>query len=543
MDRRQFLQSALYTGLLYGAGGLPKFVNEASAMAAPLDDKTLINLFLSGGQDCRHFIVPAYDSNPDSFGYKYWAYRWRAHDLTSDPNTWQQRWENDFYHITVGGQNWNGVVDHANLNSGMTFGIWKQAGWLIDMFRAGNVALVCNAVGGQNRAHDLSSLQLNQGNILSTLNNGDRSGWGGRLARSIGRNAISLEYSPTQFSFGPVGNAPNYNPNAIDNRDLIAVQNSREMGLNEYDLSQDQFHRPQHKMARSLQNYYQGLRSESIAQAYEKFMDHEQKVREFGRLIRARLDAFGDEPDLIRALRYGIEINGQAVNPDGNGDPRRILRSSYNFGRQIRNLFDCAFVASDILNVGTISMEYGGWDSHGDQRQNANNPDLYDPGVGRGIESGIQDIFGGQFGNSPSNPNAFHGGFSAVWQTLEDAGRSSELQNVVLTIAGEFGRQIRDNGDAGTDHGKGNIMFIIGESVNGGIYGEMFPDSEVDKYDNQDLNTPDIDPRTEIDPMFAEVCNWASTNIGDEVFPRTAAGYSGEAPIIEVPGMFNNLMS
>jgi hypothetical protein len=294
-------------------------------------------------------------------------------------------------------------------------------------------------------------------------------------------------------------------------------------------------------MARSLQNYYDGLRSESVAQAYEKFMDHEQKVRLFGRLIRERLSDLA-EPELIRALRYGIDIDGQPVNPGGDGEARRVLRNSYSFGNQIRNLFDC-FAANDLLSLGTISMEYGGWDSHGDQRQNADNPDLYDPTVSRGIESGYQDIFGGQFGNSPSNPNALHGGFSAIWQTLTEMGQTTDLQRIVLTVAGEFGRQIRDNGDGGTDHGKGNIMFVIGHQVNGGVYGEMFPDDEVDKYDNDDLHTPDIDPRTEIDPLFAKVCDWVSTGSGNTVFPRTAPGYSGEAPMQEAVGMFTNLFS
>lgn len=538
MNRRHFLQSALYGSLIYGVGGTPGLIKPALAGFEPVQNNLLVNLFLSGGPDIRHFIVPEFDSNQNSFGYKYWSNRWRAHDLTEDSSTWQQRWNDDYYKITVGGSNWNGsLVDIAGINSGVTFGIWKHAGWLIDMFRAGNVAIVSNAVGGRNRAHDLSSLQMHQGNLLSGLNDSDRSGWGGRLARSAGGNSIAITNSPLPFTFGPVGSAPNYDVNAIDNRDLVAVQNSREMGLNEADLTQDQLYRPNERMARALKQYYTGLRNEQISLAYEKFRDHEQKVRQFGELIRDRLSDL-PLPLLIDALRNGVEIGGQAVNPDSSGDARRVLRSGYSFGAQIRNLYD-VLAANDLLNVRTVSMYYGGWDSHGDQRQNAGNLDINDPNVNRGIESGFKDIFGGQFGASPSDSNALHSGFSALWESLNSVDR----QKMVITVAGEFGRQIRDNGDAGTDHGKGNTMFIIGEGVTGGVYGEMFQDDEVDKYDDSSLRTPDIEPRTDLDSMFASVCDWVQPNSGDTVFPRTASGFSGEQPEEEVSGMFQNLMS
>lgn len=536
MNRRQFLHSALCSSLVYGAGGIPGFVTNAHAGFEPVRNRLLVNLFLSGGPDFRHFIVPAFNSNQNSFGYKYWKHRWRGHDLQNNANSWQQRWENDYYHITVGGDNWtNGLAEESGgANSGVTFGIWKYAGWLIDMFRAGNVAIVCNAVGGTNRAHDLSSLQMHQGNILSGLNDADRSGWGGRLARSAGGNSISVTNTPLPFTFGPQGTAPNYNPNAIDNRDLIAVQNSREIGLNEANLEEDQLYRPQDRMARALKSYYSGLRAENVSNAYEKFRDHEEKVRTFGELIRDQLSDL-PEPDLISALRNRISINGQAVNPDNNGDARRVLRSGYGFGSQIRNLYD-VLAANHLLDVRSVSMEYGGWDSHGDQRRNPGNPDYDDPGVNRGIESGFKDIFGGQFGANPSDATQLHHGFSALWASLNQIDR----EKMVLTVAGEFGRQIRDNGDAGTDHGKGNIMFVIGHGVRGGVYGEMFQDDEIDKYDNTDLRTPDIDPKTEFDHFFSKVSDWVAPNSGRVVFPRTV---SANPPDIEISGMFNNLMS
>ncbi len=551
-NRRQFLQTALYSSLLYGAGALPTLVSRATAMPVPLQSRILIDLFLDGGPDLRHLVVPAYSSNVNTFGGKYWSNRIRSHNLAGSNQSPQQRWDQDYYHITVGGSNWTGgLVDAGNLNNGVTFGIWKEAGWLIDMFRAGNVALIFNAVGGTNRAHDLSSLMLHQGDVLTSLNNQDRSGWGGRLARSAGGNPIGLTSSPSPFIFGPVGNAPNYNRNAIDNSDLIVVNDSRNLGLFDPTESGNSPHYDfDNKMSRAAKGYYAALRQEQIGAAYQKFMDHELKTREFGKAIAGRV-ATTPIPQVIEALYSdGVSINGQAVNPDpSDGSARRVVNNSYSFGRQIRNLYDMIAwndVAVDVggetlaLNPRVLSMNYGGWDTHGNQRQipGVLATDPTNPYVDRGIESNLRDIFEGQLGSNPSNSNALHGGFSALWQSLSTSDRS----NIVITMAGEFGRQIRDNGDNGTDHGSANLMFVIGERCQGGLYGEMFPQSEIIKYDEEPNRTPDIDPRTEFDHFFSRVCDWIEPGSGNTVFPRMQPSYSGGAPSIEVPGMFNNLM-
>lgn len=542
LPRRQFLQTALYSGLLYGSGSLPNLINGSLAAPAPLNNRILGNLYLNGGPDFRHLIVPAYDANPDSFGNKYWKHRWRAHRLDqTDQSTWQARWNNDYYPITVGGQNWSaGLRDQGNLNSGTTFGIWREAGWLIDMFRAGHVALVFNAAAGTSRAHDLSTLRLEQGNVLSELSDRDYSGWGGRLARSSGGNSLSLTNSPRPFCFGPDGDAPGYDSSRIDNRDLISINDSRRIGLYDFDISRDQFYNNRYRMARAAKSYYAALREEQLSPAYARFQDHEKKVREFGELIQGRLETV-PIPYLIEAL-YSNDIddpNGDPINPNSSGNARRVLRNT-GFGRQIRNFYD-SIATNDLLDGRVLSLEYGGWDSHANQRripaELATNPNTTE---NRGIESGLRDIFGGQYGNNPAFPDSLHGGFSALWASLPNA---SDRQNIVLTIAGEFGRQIRDNGDAGTDHGEGNLMLVISESLNGGVFGEIFQDAEVDKYDDTSLRTPDIDSRTAIDHVFGSVADWVTPGSSNSIFPRLDSGYTGEAPIIEMPNMFSGLFT
>jgi uncharacterized protein (DUF1501 family) len=41
-------------------------------------------------------------------------------------------------------------------------------------------------------------------------------------------------------------------------------------------------------------------------------------------------------------------------------------------------------------------------------------------------------------------------------------------QVVVMTMT-EFGRTVAQNGTGGTDHGRGSCMFVLGESVKGGV--------------------------------------------------------------------------
>jgi uncharacterized protein (DUF1501 family) len=54
-------------------------------------------------------------------------------------------------------------------------------------------------------------------------------------------------------------------------------------------------------------------------------------------------------------------------------------------------------------------------------------------------------------------------GLSAFYQDLGD-----RMEDVVVVTMSEFGRTARENGNRGTDHGHGNVMFAIGGKVRGG---------------------------------------------------------------------------
>jgi len=480
MDRRSFLQSSLYASLIYGAGSLPKLVNESQAAFAPLGNKrVLVNLMMNGAPDMRHIIVPAYSANANDFGYHYWRNRTRSHGIPNSPSQMQTYWNNNFDH-------------YQHPSNGTTFGIAKSCAWLSEMWTQGNLAILCNVYGGDTRAHDYAVQIMNQGNRLSSPGQLDRSGWGGRLSAAANENTISLTNVPSRFCFGPNGT----DINKVNNANLVSVANSREIGLYEFDRSNNaRSAQRSDQIARSAKSYYKSLQTQLDQNSiYQRFLEHESKLRQFGGLVRERLSTV--------PLPQGIL---DLYNQDNGNTP---LLDDIHLGYQIRNTFD-SLACHDILSAKVLSMEVDGWDSHADQTEmNRKFSDLY--GDNRAL--------------------------SALWKAL-DNDVNANRENIVFITAGEFGRQLRDNGGNGTDHGEGNMSFVFGEQVNGGIYGDLFPNSEIELITNSQLSTPDTKGLTQWDHPFSEISNWVQPNSSSFVFPDQASAD------IEQVGMFNSLFT
>ncbi len=75
---------------------------------------------------------------------------------------------------------------------------------------------------------------------------------------------------------------------------------------------------------------------------------------------------------------------------------------------------------------------------------------------------------------------------SAFVQDLERIGRADD---VALMIFSEFGRRVPENVSLGTDHGAANAMFVVGNQVKGGHYGELPSLTELTVGDNLDYTT------------------------------------------------------
>ncbi|PNY81312.1 DUF1501 domain-containing protein [Deinococcus koreensis] len=92
------------------------------------------------------------------------------------------------------------------------------------------------------------------------------------------------------------------------------------------------------------------------------------------------------------------------------------------------------------------------------------------------------------------------GGLSAFQTDLERQGLADQ---VIVMGFSEFGRRVAENDSAGTDHGKGSVMFALGKGVKGGVHGDS-PDLE-------DLAEGDIKYRQDFRGVYAEaLTKWLS---------------------------------
>lgn len=443
MKRRDFIKTIIGGGLTLSTGAWPLLSNAAGASGS-----VLVNLTLLGGPDFRHLFPPAFSSNSQSYGYRYWKARAGAHGLSDVATAWLQRWQNDYDPVISGGTN---------------FGILKKCGWLKSMWEQGNVAILNNIVGAQTRDHVHAQMVLDQANVRSGPLDIERSGYGGRLAAAAGGNVVSLTAYPRRFCYGP----DPLNPQGHKNHNLMDMANTRDAGF--YRAIPGQALGVQATMARSLETYYAALNREMPKSSnYRRFVDM-YALRQVGDAVTDRLKGLPIPPAIAAFYR--------------SSGP--TLSNPY-FGAQLRNLYD-ALACQDLLKMKVASLELPGWDSHRSQK-----------GM---IEPLFMDLFG----------------TDKAFDTLYKLLPADTKANLVFVIAGEFGRQLRANGDGGTDHGRGTSVLVIGNPVRGGLYGEMFPESELEILHKP---SPDIAGLTEYDHAFAPIVDWLAPGKGLSVFPN-----------------------
>lgn len=143
------------------------------------------------------------------------------------------------------------------------------------------------------------------------------------------------------------------------------------------------------------------------------------------------------------------------------------------------------------VGVEAIAIDLGGWDTH-----NAQGP----------IDGQMAALM-----TSLSNSlGAFH---TDIF---------TDLSNMVAVVMSEFGRNVRQNGSIGTDHGHGNVMLALGDHINGGQVITQWPGLE-NLYDGQDLHIT-IDYRD----ILAEIVQNRLGNANlSEVFPGYTPTFRG----------------
>jgi uncharacterized protein (DUF1501 family) len=116
--------------------------------------------------------------------------------------------------------------------------------------------------------------------------------------------------------------------------------------------------------------------------------------------------------------------------------PSNSAGANYPKGKLGKHLADIARMIKGRVGLQVAMTDCGGWDTH--QRQGAAT---------------------GQLANELSNLG------SAIAAFAKDLGPM--MKNVCLVTMTEFGRTVKENGNGGTDHGHGSVMFMVGDSVIG----------------------------------------------------------------------------
>ncbi len=74
-------------------------------------------------------------------------------------------------------------------------------------------------------------------------------------------------------------------------------------------------------------------------------------------------------------------------------------------------------------------------------------------------------------------------GLAALARGLGEAWR-----DIIIVVLSEFGRTVRENGNGGTDHGHGNVIWVLGGPVKGGrVYGDWPGLMPAQLYQRRDL--------------------------------------------------------
>lgn len=178
------------------------------------------------------------------------------------------------------------------------------------------------------------------------------------------------------------------------------------------------------------------------------------------------------------------------ANPSQYRPENGAVYPATQLGRSLRQI---AQMIKAGIGLEVAFAETGGWDTHTNQ-------------------GAAQNPAAGQLGN------LLRDFASAIAAFSTDLGQ--RMDDVVLLTMSEFGRTVRENGSRGTDHGHGNSMLVLGNTVRGGkVYGD-FKGLAADKlHEGRDLAVT-----TDFRDVFAEVAakHMAARDLS-KVFPNYSA--------------------
>ena len=147
--------------------------------------------------------------------------------------------------------------------------------------------------------------------------------------------------------------------------------------------------------------------------------------------------ASSPEPALAAALDATNTMTLlRSLNFAGYAPANGAAYPTSSFGKALRSV--AVMIKADI-GIEAAQVDIGGWDTHAQQ-----NP-----------------IAGSMYNTMRDFSNSLAAFYADVMQ-------GAVGYNVTVVAVSEFGRNARENGSAGTDHGRGTVMFAMGKGIAGG---------------------------------------------------------------------------
>jgi uncharacterized protein (DUF1501 family) len=209
-------------------------------------------------------------------------------------------------------------------------------------------------------------------------------------------------------------------------------------------------------------------------------------------MARSYRDSTEGRGEMKRSMEKGRSM-GTASDTGDQGAPsaRTFAADARRLGELIRNDPHTQLAFTSV----------GGWDTHVNQ-------------------GGAQ----GQLANKLSSLGA---GLDAL-----AAGLGDSMHDTVIVVMSEFGRTVRQNGTHGTDHGRGNVMWLLGGPVAGGRVMGEWPGLETSALaDGRDLAVV-TDFRQVLTPILQR-----HLGIGDEamvrVFPQAPTAWAEAGKVLQ----------
>lgn len=353
------------------------------------------------------------------------------------------------------------------IKNGLTAQDWRMSaavGALKELYDSGQLAMI-HATGLRNgsRSHFEAQDLIDQGAAEGQTGK-QKSGW---LTRYVQQMAFDSEL--------PVVSLGSASPKSLLGwADAVAMQSVEEFGLAGNAQVADRFES-------ILGSLYTGRDPIALAGA---------KTLETMREIEARIP---------RPEGFGQGGRGQGRG-QGKGSNKRPAEALLNGTPRVQNqgalpgqLASISKLREEGFGLRVATVDVGGWDHHFNEEQR------------------LRPLL-------ENTANAIHG-----WWT----GLSTATQNATtFVVISEFGRRVKANQSAGTDHGHGNVMFVLGGGINGGrMYGQ-WPGLATEQLDNQVDLAITTDYRTVLGEVLARRAGCPDATA---VFPGVGQSWLGLA--------------